>query len=376
MQARFCRSRVRRATPLLMATWLALQACGCGGAKEAPAPSNESAAPAAAKPATPASAAEPAAQASTSAKAGDTKSGDTKWINDIPYDVFYDRPLEVAADGTVVGPTTPAPSPATPQPQPDMTPDSTPPAGTGSDSDDAGGSEIDWVAIAPVDTLAEELTVLRNRLTANLNTVATYNRNIDQISMDATVLGAIAAVLTQHQGESRWDENAKFIRDLAYDVWISADGTGSKAFRATQEPFENILTILSGGPPPPGRESDDVVPFADIVDRGEMMRRIEVSFNSLKSNINTADRLRESADDAMRELTVLAMFGAMMQTPDYDSADEPNYRNYATSFVDGSTAARQAAQSQDFDAFSAALNKIQTSCGECHGEYRSGGDGF
>ncbi|WP_145370937.1 cytochrome c [Maioricimonas rarisocia] len=356
-----------------MLTLLAAIAGGCGGADDKPEASDSAAAPAAAEKAAPKTESEPGAQATASAS---TKSGKTKWINDIPYDVFYDRPLEVAADGTVVGPTTPPPSPVTPQPEPDMSPGDTPPTTPAGDSGDEGGAGIDWVAVAPVETLAEEMTVLRNRLTANLNTVATYNRNIDQISIDATVLGAIAAVLTVHPEESRWDENAKFIRDLAYDVWISADGTGSKAFRATQEPFEAILTILSGGPPPPGRESDDVVPFGDIVDRGDMMRRIEISFNSLKANVNTADRLAEGTEDAIRELTVLSMFGAMMQTEGYDSADEPNYRRYAGNFVDGSTAARQAVQTQDFDGFSAALNKIQTSCGECHGEYRSGGDGF
>ncbi|MFG0333027.1 MAG: cytochrome c [Maioricimonas sp. JB049] len=373
MQPRFRRFRASGATSLSVLTLFAALAGGCGGGGEEPVASDSAAAPAAAEKASPGPQADSGTQATASASA---KSGKTKWINDIPYDVFYDRPLEVAADGTAVGPGRPAASPISPQPEPAMSPADTPPEGTGSEAGDGGGAGVDWIAVAPVETLAEEMTVLRNRLTANLNTVATYNRNIDQISIDATVLGAIAAVLTVHGGESRWDESAKFIRDLAYDVWINADGTGSKAFRATQEPFEAILTILSGGPPPPGRESDDVVPFGDIVDRGDMMRRIEISFNALKANINTDDRLREGADDAVRELTVLAMFGAMMQTEGYDSADEPNYRRYAENFVEGSKAARQAAQTQDFEGFSAALNKVQTSCGECHGEYRSGGDGF
>lgn len=296
----------------------------------------------------------------------------TKWINGIPYDAFFDRPVEVQQDQTPVGSPpedTVPPDPGTNPPPPVVDPTPAPMP--------AGGNDVDWTSIVSAELLNEGVTDIRNRLTANLQTVAAYNRSWEETALDGHTLAALAAVIETHPDEVSWKENAKYVRDLGYEIFVSADGTGRSAYEPTQQSFESIVTILSGGPPP-DMESDALSSFADVIDRGLMMEQIEKTFNWLKADINTETRLDEDADRVAREASVLVAFGAIMRDEGYDYTDEPDYRMFAKDFVDGSRAMVSAsnAEVRDFESFQSGRNAVQTSCGVCHQKYRGSDTGF
>jgi hypothetical protein len=296
----------------------------------------------------------------------------TKWINDIPYDAFFDRPLEVASDNTALTPTAPSSVAAVTPPNPptaSVKPESPMPAG----SDTAGPR--DWEKIAPIDVLVEETKQLRNRLSTNLQTVATYNRNYELIARDGLVLSTLAAVVAAHPGAVNWKEKAKFVRELANQVYLSASGTGSKPYEATKTPFEQIVAILDGGPPP-DLEVEDQVPLGDFADRGTLMKHVEQSIGWLKSEVNTESRMKEYKERVVREASVLAAFGQVISDPSYTSADEPAYQGFVKEFVDGNVGMAQAAVGDNFPDFEAARNRVQTSCGVCHQKYKDTGSAF
>ena len=297
----------------------------------------------------------------------------TKWIGDIPYDVFYDQPLVVASDNTSLAPVvgnTPSVDPPVDMP-PNSPSDSTPTApATGSPS-----SGPDWQQLASADVLHEEVTRLRNALTTNLNTLATYNRNIETIANDGASVAALAAVVEVHPDDVSWKEKAKYVRDLGYQIYMKADGTGRGPFDATKEPFEQIVAMLNGGPPP-DMESEDKVPMADIADRSELMKRVKKSFDFLRAEINTEARFKESPEDIIREAAVLGSFGGIIATESYDSADQEKYRQFVRDFMQANIDVAVAAQADDFSKFEEARNRIQKACDACHGEYAFGDEGF
>src|SRR5690606_31521416 len=120
---------------------------------------------------------------------------ETKWIGTIPYDVFYDQPLVIAANSSPTGTvpalpsanamaaatTSPSASPAMP-----ATPaGSTPAAPAASPATNAPkGAAANWAEVIPMPVLVEEIKLLRTQLTGNLQTVATYNKSFKSISLD------------------------------------------------------------------------------------------------------------------------------------------------------------------------------------------------
>lgn len=315
------------------------------------------------------------ATASVAAPQVDPDRKETKWIGTIPYDVFYDQPLLIAADSTVIGGSEPVSAAVPTGTSPEMSPAAPAEAPAASGSDGASGIAVNWGEIIPMPVLIEELKSIRTRLTSNLQTVATYNRSAEAIALDGAMVAAMGAIVTAHPEADVWKERGKFIRDLGYEIYSNSGESGRSAYTATEEPFIKLQTALDGGTVD-GLESEDVVPFGDVVYVADMMKRIETSFNNLKANINTEARMKEAPAAVEQDLRVLAALGTMMGTESYDNADAKQYQSYVTTFVNGAMTGVNAVKAEDFEGFREGLNQIQTTCAECHQQYRGSDSGF
>lgn len=342
---------------------------GCGGGDEKPTEQAE----AETKPTQQPAATNSQANTTTPAVANtvDPNKKETKWIGTIPYDVFYDEPLTVAADATVIGGNAPA-TVATSGNSPAMTsnnePTTEPPPAT-------GGKGVDWATILPINALQGELKVIRTRLTTNLQSVGNYNRSAEEIALDGAIVAGLGAIVTVHPEADTWKDRGKFIRDLGYEIYSSSGESGRTAFTATEDPFLKLQTALDGGTVS-GLEPEEVVPFGDVIYVSDMMQRLEFTFNNLKANVNTEARMKEDPEAVMRDLHMLAAFGTLMGTESYDNADVEGYQALIATFVGGAMKGVDAVKAENYEGFRDGLNDIQTTCSECHQQYRGSDSGF
>ena len=299
----------------------------------------------------------------------DPSKPETKWIGTIPFDVFYDQPLVVASDATLIGG---GPTPAPPgntdmainKPTVDpVKPDVTPVA--------AAGAKTDWAKVMPLETALEAVKVARSEVNASLQGIPKYNAGIDSIKMNTALIGMLAMIVSEHSEAANWKDKAKFIRDLCLKVQGTASEKGSGPFKATQEVFEQITGILDGGKAPT-MESADSVPYVEAADRADMMKIIDKSMNDLKSNIGDAKRMKDQASAVTRQLSVMHAMGVMMGDLSYDQADNPEYQGFTKNFIDGAAAGVEAVKADKFEDFQGALSKMNTSCGDCHPKFRGG----
>jgi hypothetical protein len=304
----------------------------------------------------------------------------TKWLDDIPYDVFYDQPLAVAAENAAVltADSSPAPGAATADPSPS---DLESPAARGttgaadSPAQPIDSAAVDWQRLAAMDVLHEEVKLLRNQLSTNLQTLASYNRHVEAVALDAVTLSALAGVMSLHPEPLVWKPHALHVRDLAADIAQHATETGREPYSAAQKAFEELLVVLDGGPPP-DRPVDTERPFADYAARGDLMLRVKRSFDGLKAETSTDAGFKQAAEDAVREASVLATLGGIVTTESYDLVEEPKYVQFAREFVDANVDIAQAASAGQFADFQSAFSRLQNSCASCHGEYAFGDEGL
>lgn len=360
---------------VVLGSGIVLQGCG-GGSEDAP--QQQAAQPTATTPQTQPSVQQSAAsQGTAQTPQVDPNRKETKWIGSIPYDVFYDQPLTVASDPTLISgspatgtaPTTGGAMAANTAPPAEQTPAATEQPAT------SGSGTVNWSEVIPMPVLIEELKNIRTRLTTNLQTVATYNRSAEAIALDGSIVAALGAVVTVHPEAETWKDRGKFIRDLGYEIYSSSGESGRTAFKSTEEPFLKLQTSLDGGTVD-GLEAEEVVPFSDVAYVSEMMKRIETSFNNLKANINTEARMKEDPAAVMRDLHVLATLGTIMGTESYDNADAKKYQEFVATFVNGAKSGIEAVKAENYEGFRDGLNQIQTTCAECHQQYRGSESGF
>ncbi len=361
-------------TAIISMSSLGLMMSGCGGdgdEQQSSPSANNSAAPTASQQSPTTAQSTPETMAPIPKVDPDRK--ETKWIGKIPYDVFYDQPLTIAADSTVVGGTQPTSIEGPTTPTKEMIPANGTPPDSGTASSGAG--QVNWAETLPMPILLEELKSIRTSLTGKLQTVATYNKSADTIGLDGAMLAALGAISTVHPDADIWKDRGKFIRDLGYEIYESAGESGRAAYKSTEDPFLKLQTAMDGGTVD-GLDAEDVVPFSDVIYVGEMMQRIEISLGDLKANINTEARMKEDPAAVERELRILATFGVLMGTESYDNSDAKQYQDYVALFVGGAMSSVEAVQAGNYEGFRKGLGQIQTTCAECHQQYRGNDDGF
>ncbi len=291
-----------------------------------------------------------------------TDSDGRKWIDDIPYDVFYDDPLAIVANDQRVtsSPTPSAPIGSEANTQP-AAQDNTPPEETSSD---------DWDSVITADALENEIREIRNELNSQLQTLGKYNLSYVTMPVDCSVLSAVAAILNEHSAEPSWKANVLYIRDLAAKMVESATARGRPAYEETRTAFDNISDILNGTLPPGLDEPAADATFADVIERSYLMTRFEQQSEWLRSNAGSEQSFQSNMEEVRQESAVLGALVKVIMTPGYDSAEDDEYREFANALFDASRAMVNATDESDFAAFDAALTKVYQSCTDCHGFYR------
>lgn len=345
-------------TGVMTCAWLA----GCGPAPTPPAAD-------AAKP-TKKPAASTTEEPSTAPGGMRTDAEGRKWVGDIPYDVFFDDPLAVVANSTTVGPApmngtpTPAETPApTPEPMPT---DPAPAAPTGS-------SAGDWKSIISMEQITEETKRIRQQLTAALQSVSTYNGNVDNLKMNGSVVAALASIAPLHTEDVTWKKNAHILRAYGEQLFASAEGLGKEPYTRSQNAAEAIDAVLSGNVPGDAGDPPVTKPYGEAINRRGVMFRMRDAADWMKSNVDTEAVFEKEQERIRLEAAVLAALVKIIADPSYESAEEEDYAKPARDVLEAAVEVQAAVEEKAFPKFQGAMNKIKKACDACHQNYGTGG---
>jgi len=338
-------------------------AAGCGGT--APAPATSGAGPTVpAATATGSKGTAPAAPAQNPNVRVDADG--QKWIGDIPYDVFFNEPLAVAANTNSVGGTPSAVSPAMPADSPNPSTPTPMPAVT------ATGAGIDWKSLISMEQITDETKRIRNHLTASLQSQGTYNGNYKDLQVDGAVIAALASLVAQHPDSVSWKENSRFAREYGTKLFGAANALGRDSFDASQTAAEGIQAVLNGNVPADAGDPPATLPFGEAADRNGVMKRIEKASEWMRANINSEAVFNKELDQIRQESTMIAVLGTIISDHSYTSADEEDYAGFAKSLIDGAKEATTSVEEKSYPKFQDAINKVTKACAECHASYGNG----
>jgi hypothetical protein len=320
-----------------------------------------------------------------------------KWLGDVPYDVFFDDPLAVAAEGRTDGRAKGAPSAQQPSGKPAVasaepavgssaTPgpttageSSTHPANragttstssTGTSTGKTAAAATDWSDLIDPDTLDAEVKRIRTELTAGLQSVAKYNARYQEIAVAGATLAALAEIVIELPRSSSWKEHAPSVRDLAASIHDAAKALGGPAYQATKAPTDQLMDVLDGNLPAGLPASEPMRDFSQVANRSALMKRMDRSFQRLKKGGTAQQLLKNNAAQALEDAAILAALSRVISVGHYDSADDPKYHAHATDLTRAATDLATATKSADAPAFADALTRIQKRCDACHADFR------
>lgn len=349
---------------------------GCGGGSD-PAPSEAE------------SSAESRPRSSTSKKtsSGGSKSAgsasDTKNIDGIPLDVYFDNPLQIAADDRTVGQPAGAsgaanagaqmaaasgtsaatPAPAAPEPAPAA-------------AKPAGGSAA-WNELMPADLLQEEMKAIRNELSQRLTNFGTYGKSYLEIPVYGATIAVLADAARQHSEDIAWKDQAAVIRTLGgqmMSITSSAAAKNKTAYEEVNGAYLKICEILDKNKPDGLPEVPEEFAMAELAPMNYLMKRLDRSREWLTSNAGSEAAFSSKADAARREVAVQLVIAEFMVTESYGYSDDENFGGYVSKFREALKGMGKAAVDKNFADWDANRSKSSQQCDECHttGGYRSG----
>ena len=355
--------RIRRGVLLASVCSLLVSIAGCGGSNEGVAKgtagSNES------KP----EKGESKRPKSDGAKAEGTVGG-PKSIDGIPYDVFFDKPLSIAANtqtGTAANTAVAAndTSKGTPAADTPMPAKETPKA--------TGGASLK--DIIDKDSLTSEIKNVRNYLAGKTASVSTYNSSLLEIAPEAATLAVLAVAVTKHPDDFSWKKNAKYVRDLSWkigEITLSKDGKTKNSYDEVAETFAKIDDILKGSEPAglPDAEADKA--FGDAVGGNlvAIMKRIKKSEEVLKSTVSSEAGLKKDAEKAAQEGAVLTFLGSILSAPGFGWDGDAEFESFAKPLIEGGKQITEAAKSGNYPLYGEGIIKVSKSCNDCHPKFK------
>ena len=353
-------SLLRIARGLVGGSFLALLALtGCGDSPPSVSQSSETE-PQEAETAPPAASAAP--ESAPGSPSGLVRQdGKKTWIGDVPLDVWYEDPLTVASDAGQVAAPASLPD-AAPTPKPEAQPAPMPMT--------VGGGGGDWKSIISAELLDAEVTAIRNRFTADLQTVGSYNSSYLALPPHAATLAVLAEIAIQHPDAVRWKENAKYVRHLAGQMIAEPLRSGAGFQRPLKEKFENILTILNGSKPATLEEPPADEDVAALAEMRVLMRRLENASKLIKVNGGTAEAMKENAAQLKQEAAVLGALTQILQAEGYGFAEDDAFKAYVKDMVDISKELQENVQTDQFGKFELGVSKMMQACDKCHADYR------
>ncbi len=292
-----------------------------------------------------------------------------RYLGRVPYDVFFDHPLTVAAE-TRPGDSasTAAVTAESPADNPTVSPSAAEPEPAGGVADSS--TETGWTALLPVEVLESEVKATRNFLNQKLQSVGTYNSAVTMIPVKAATLAALAAIAMQHSEDLSWKQDAAYIRDLAASMNDSTLQRGPKDQRRLLAIFENLADTLNRSRPADLVAPDPDTSLSDVAEMRLLMMRMEQAEQRLRSEISESS-FASDRDIVLHESTILAALMRAMTTESYGYADDPDFTGLAMKVIESGQSMKEAAEAGQFEDFELSLSQIAGTCQACHRDYKN-----
>ena len=288
-----------------------------------------------------------------------------RYLGNVPYDVFFDNPLEVAGDSRSFDVTLDASSgstsPVTDPPAASVEP---PPAST-----TGGPAKVSGTPAMTVEVIEAEVKAIRNFLNQKLRSVATYNSSVTMIPPRAATLALLAALAADHSGDISWKDDALYVRDLAARMNESMLRRGAYDQRRLLGLFEDLTDTLNRSRPA-GLEEPVEAKLAEVAEMGLLMDRLEAAEQTLRAEISEAS-FAEEKERVLHESRLLSGLMQAMATESFGYADDPDFLAHAQTVIGGAAEIQAAAEDGNYSAFELSVSKVVGGCQACHRAYRN-----
>ena len=293
-----------------------------------------------------------------------------KTIDGIPYDVFFDRPLEVAADARTGGT-----APALAATQPTETPETTTDAASDTEPEPAS-ADVSWSELITAELINEEVRALRNEMQSRLTNMGAYRRSVLELPVFGSAIAFFGELGSRHDGDIPWKENANHIRVLGAkiaEITSSSTAQNRNSYEEVNDAYLTINEILNNNTPAELPEIEEETPsFATFADMFYLMKRMERGQQWMQTNAGSESGFNDKAPTLSREIAAMIVLTQAYYEEDYGYADDEEFLGYLNTLRDSGLGMQKALEEKDFGKYDELRSTANQQCTQCHSVFKNG----
>lgn len=290
------------------------------------------------------------------------------WIENVPYEVWFDNPIEMLGDPELI--TFKAPqiknnsavvtstAPAHQDEKPNV-------PETSRQEDDPL-----WNSLVTQEMVQDEINHIRNQLNASFLSVAQYNKSLETIETDCNLLISLCFLVDVKNMDVSWKESCWKLIGLTKELSEIASSKGRENFKKGQDLFNELSTILTGnlsGDPETNAKKSGL---SDIAERPALMKKMDELSQSLESEINSEVKFESSQKTVVHDSTLLAILAWAILQPGFDSSEDDSYREVAENMMKEALKMGQSSLDKNYSFWNENKNFVRKRCDQCHADYR------
>jgi hypothetical protein len=243
------------------------------------------------------------------------------------------------------------------------------PASAGTGTNDNAGSG--WAAIISPTALEDEIKAQKLMADANVTTPSEFaGSGYKNARRDFTVAAMVFGIIGEYDGDVRWKKEAPTERDVfartAANAKVGTTGVYNEAKLRKAD-----LGDLIGGQSPALKDAEPKAKWGELINRTPLMQRLDISRDTkIKAWTASAGDFKDNVDKLAHEAQIFAAIGTVLQKDGLESADDAEYRKFATMLATGGKELAAACKEKNLDNAGKAANLIVNSCEKCHEVYR------
>ena len=228
-----------------------------------------------------------------------------------------------------------------------------------------------WSSLIDRTILEDEVKRLQIVLNEQVTTPAKFSTEHNQARQTFSMLSMLFAVVKQYEQDVRWKEHAASAQKAFARAAANARTGSQQSYANARRCKEDLLELVRGGSFPTEPEITEIKDWAEVVDRGPIMQRLEYAMQErLKEATSSENAFRGDAETVLHEANLIAVMSRVLKLPEMLDADDDSYTEYADQMLAAAQAMTTAVKTNDYQGVNASLNMLRQSCDACHGDWR------
>ena len=242
-------------------------------------------------------------------------------------------------------------------------------------SEESAGSTVagntnSWSRSISRDAIENEVKALQQKLQKLGLSVSRFNTQFRDIQQQFNLLSMMFAIVHEYDKDVRWKKYAASAQKMCAEAATKSRAPSKAAFEHAKLRKQELLELVRGGAIPITAE-DANLDWSTVIDRTTIMTRLEAALSEvLKPETANAKQFKKAKDSLTQQAHLIAAMGKVVTLENMDEADEDGYVKYAEDMRSAASFLAKAIKADDFELASEAVNRIEQSCNDCHGDWR------